>query len=59
MSKVSLKKECYKNQKRIDHACKQLTTQSNLLLKQSQAWLILIDQFTGALKDLGDVEKGV
>ncbi|CAF2661832.1 unnamed protein product [Rotaria sp. Silwood2] len=49
--------ECYKNQKRIDHACKQLTTQSNLLLKQSQAWITLIGQFTDALKELGDVEN--
>ncbi|CAF1033228.1 unnamed protein product [Rotaria magnacalcarata] len=49
--------ECYKNQKRIDHACKQLTTQTNLLLKQSQAWITLIGQFTDALKVLGDVEN--
>ncbi|CAF4596288.1 unnamed protein product [Rotaria sp. Silwood1] len=49
--------ECYKNQKRIDHACKQLTSQSNLLLKQSQAWITLIGQFTDALKELGDVEN--
>ncbi|CAF2160290.1 unnamed protein product [Rotaria magnacalcarata] len=49
--------ECYKNQKRIDHACKQLTAQTNLLLKQSQAWITLIGQFTDALKVLGDVEN--
>ncbi|CAF3798476.1 unnamed protein product [Rotaria sordida] len=49
--------ECYKNQKRIDHACKQLTTQSNQLAKQSQAWITLIGQFTDALKELGDVEN--
>jgi len=42
--------ECYKNEKRIDHACKQLTSQSNLLIKQSQAWITLIGQFTDALK---------
>jgi hypothetical protein len=42
--------ECYKNQKRIDQACKQLTSQSNLLAKQSQAWITLIGQFTDALK---------
>jgi hypothetical protein len=42
--------ECYKNQKRIDQACKQLTSQSNLLMKQSQAWITLIGQFTDALK---------
>ena len=42
--------ECYKNEKRIDHACKQLTVQSNLLSKQSQAWINLIGQFTVALK---------
>jgi hypothetical protein len=42
--------ECYKNEKRIDQACKQLTAQSNLLLKQSQAWINLIGQFTAALK---------
>ncbi|UJR24018.1 hypothetical protein I4U23_026983 [Adineta vaga] len=49
--------ECYKNQKRIDQACKQLTTQSNLLTKQSQAWITLVGQFTDALKELGDVEN--
>ena len=42
--------ECYKNEKRIDQACKQLTGQSNLLLKQSQGWIQLIGQFTAALK---------
>ncbi|CAF1170341.1 unnamed protein product [Adineta steineri] len=49
--------ECYKNQKRIDQACKQLTAQSSLLIKQSQAWSTLIGQFTDALKELGDVEN--
>jgi hypothetical protein len=42
--------ECYKNEKRIDQACKHLSVQSNLLLKQSQAWVQLIGQFTAALK---------
>ena len=42
--------ESYKNQKRIDQACKQLTSQSNLLVKQSEAWITLIGQFTDALK---------
>ncbi|UJR24753.1 hypothetical protein I4U23_006127 [Adineta vaga] len=49
--------ECYKNEKRIDQACKQLTVQSNLLSKQSQAWINLIGQFTAALKELGDVKN--
>jgi len=49
--------ECYKNEKRIDQACKQLTAQSNILIKQSQAWISLIGQFTAALKELGDVEN--
>ena len=64
--------ECYKNEKRIDQACKQLTNQSNLLIKQSQGWISLIGQFTAALKvvlasrrqvfsllfqELGDVEN--
>jgi hypothetical protein len=42
--------ECYKNQKRIDQACKHLTTQTNVLIKQSQGWITLIGQFTDALK---------
>jgi peptidyl-tRNA hydrolase len=42
--------ECYKNEKRIDQSCKQIIIQSNLLLKQSQAWINLIGQFTVALK---------
>ncbi len=42
--------ESYKNQKRIDQACKQLNNQSTILLKQSQAWITLIGQFTDALK---------
>ena len=42
--------ECYKNEKRIDQACKQLTLQTNILTKQSQAWITLIGQFTDALK---------
>jgi hypothetical protein len=42
--------ECYKNEKRIDQACKQLTSQSTVLIKQSQAWITLIGQFTMALK---------
>ncbi|CAF1442908.1 unnamed protein product [Adineta steineri] len=49
--------ECYKNEKRIDQACKHINTQSNLLLKQSQAWINLIGQFTVALKELGDVKN--
>ncbi|CAF1310602.1 unnamed protein product [Adineta ricciae] len=49
--------ECYKNEKRIDQACKQLTVQSNLLSKQSQAWINLIGQFTVALKELGDMKN--
>ncbi len=44
--------ECYKNEKRIDQSCKQLIAQSNLLIKQSQAWIHLIGQFTVALKVL-------
>ena len=42
--------DCYKNEKHIDQACKQLTVQSNLLLKQSQGWIHLIGQFNSALK---------
>ncbi|CAF1651841.1 unnamed protein product [Adineta ricciae] len=49
--------ECYKNEKRIDQALKQLTTQTNILAKQSQGWITLIGQFTDALKELGDVEN--
>ena len=42
--------DCYQNEKRIDQSCKQLTVQSNLLLKQSQGWIHLIGQFNSALK---------
>ncbi|CAF1204468.1 unnamed protein product [Didymodactylos carnosus] len=49
--------ECYVNEKKIDTATKQLTNQSTVLVKQSQAWIQLIDQFTTAVKELGDVEN--
>ncbi len=48
--------ESYKNQKRIDQACKQLNNQSTILIKQSQAWITLIGQFTDALKVCGFVD---
>lgn len=49
--------QCYINEKRIDQACKQLSSQSTLLIKQSQSWITLIGQFTQALKELGDIEN--
>ncbi|CAF3383909.1 unnamed protein product, partial [Rotaria sp. Silwood2] len=49
--------QCYENEKRIDKSFKQLNSQSNLLLKQSQSWIHLIRQFNITLKELGNVEN--
>ena len=43
-------RQSYVNTHSIDRSCKQLTMQSNLLLKQSQCWTQLIGQLTMALK---------
>ncbi|BFG03836.1 biogenesis of lysosome-related organelles complex 1 subunit 1 [Drosophila madeirensis] len=49
--------QTYLNQKRLDAEAKQLHVGATNFAKQTHQWLQLIDNFSGALKELGDVEN--
>ncbi|KAL7738229.1 hypothetical protein ACLKA6_006562 [Drosophila palustris] len=49
--------QAYLNQKRLDAEAKQLHVGATNFAKQTHQWLQLIDNFSGALKELGDVEN--
>ena len=45
------------NQKKLDAEAKQLQVSATNFAKQTQSWLHLIESFSGALKEIGDVEN--
>jgi hypothetical protein len=47
----------YINQKRLDSEAKNLNVNANNFHKQTQQWQTLIENFSGALKELGDLEN--
>ncbi|XP_014208641.1 biogenesis of lysosome-related organelles complex 1 subunit 1 [Copidosoma floridanum] len=49
--------QAYLNQKKLDAEAKQLQTNATNFAKQTQSWLQLVESFSGALKELGDVEN--
>lgn len=49
--------QAYLNQKKLDAEAKQLQTAVMSFSKQTQQWMNLIDGFSGALKELGDIEN--
>ncbi|KAH8337782.1 hypothetical protein KR067_002777 [Drosophila pandora] len=49
--------QAYLNQKRLDAEAKQLHMGATNFAKQTHQWLQLIDNFSSALKELGDVEN--
>jgi len=49
--------QAYCNQKKIDVEAKQLQTNATQFVKQTTAWLSLLDNFNEALKEIGDVEN--
>lgn len=49
--------QAYLNQKKLDAEAKQLHQSAIVFSKQTSQWLSLIDNFNGALKELGDVEN--
>lgn len=49
--------QAYLNQKKLDVEAKQLHVNATNFSKQTQQWLNLVESFSGALKELGDVEN--
>lgn len=49
--------QAYLNQKKLDAEAKQLHTSAQAFSKQTQQWLTLVESFSNALKELGDVEN--
>lgn len=49
--------QAYLNQKKLDAEAKQLQTAVIGFSKQTQQWMTLIDGFSAALKELGDIEN--
>jgi len=49
--------QAYLNQKRLDLEAKNLNTNANNFHKQTTQWMLLIENFTSSLKELGDVEN--
>lgn len=49
--------QAYLNQKKLDAEAKQLHISATNFAKQTQQWLTLVESFSGALKELGDVEN--
>ncbi|XP_072041996.1 biogenesis of lysosome-related organelles complex 1 subunit 1-like [Amphiura filiformis] len=47
----------YDNEKKLDAEAKQLQANAAQFAKQSMQWLQLVENFNGALKELGDVEN--
>ncbi|KAJ8926287.1 hypothetical protein NQ314_021346 [Rhamnusium bicolor] len=49
--------QAYLNQKKLDAEAKQLHINATNFSKQTQQWLNLVESFSSALKELGDVEN--
>lgn len=49
--------QAYLNQKKLDAEAKQLQTSATNFAKQTQSWLHLVESFSSALKEIGDVEN--
>lgn len=49
--------QAYLNQKRLDAEAKQLHVGATNFSKQTQQWLNLVETFSSALKEIGDVEN--
>ncbi|XP_003743308.1 biogenesis of lysosome-related organelles complex 1 subunit 1 [Galendromus occidentalis] len=49
--------QAYLNQKKLDAEAKQLHAHSQQLLRQTEQWTSLLDNFHKTLKEIGDVEN--
>ncbi|CAB3359345.1 biogenesis of lysosome-related organelles complex 1 subunit 1 [Cloeon dipterum] len=49
--------QAYLNQKRLDTEAKHLHHNATTFAKQTQQWFLLVQNFSSALKEIGDVEN--
>ncbi|XP_021425795.1 biogenesis of lysosome-related organelles complex 1 subunit 1 isoform X3 [Oncorhynchus mykiss] len=49
--------QAYVNQRKLDHEVKTLQVQAGQFSKQTAQWIVMVEGFNQALKEIGDVEN--
>lgn len=49
--------QAYLNEKKLDHEARQLQLNAANFSRQAQQWLQLVENFSSALKEVGDVDN--